>query len=146
MTTGKLPAKKEKKNNMKTETSSAVLPEKKEQMGSWDSLLIKEEEATGKEEDYVQPNIEHKLPPGKRKECREILREIKDFGISQRQMLYLIYLMSLELEDVPTMRALVKVIGENRESTPVSSTGGIITASGEEQVGQRTTNRIILDE
>lgn len=73
-----------------------------------------------KEKNYIQPNIELKLPPNKRKECRDILLEIKNFGVSQRQMLYLIYLMSLELEDTATMKAITKAIGENRENTPVS--------------------------
>jgi len=91
----------------------------KDNKGDWDSLLTKEDESTGRDEDYIQPNIEHKLSSEKRKECREIVREIKQFGVSQRQMLYLIYLLSLELEDVATMRALTKTIGENRESTPV---------------------------
>jgi hypothetical protein len=69
---------------------------------------------------YISPNIEAKLPAPKRLECRKIVREIKDFGISQRQMLYIIYLLALELEDADTMQALVKAVGENREKFPVS--------------------------
>ena len=69
---------------------------------------------------YISPNIEAKLPPAKRLECRKIIREIKDFGISQRQMLYTIYLLALELEDAETMQALVKAVGENRDKFPVS--------------------------
>lgn len=56
---------------------------------------------------YIQPDIELKLPPAKRNECREIVREIKSFGVrSQRQILYLIYLLALEVEDPETMKAL----------------------------------------
>lgn len=69
---------------------------------------------------YIAPNIESKLPAPKRLECRKIVREIKDFGISQRQMLYTIYLLALELEDAETMQSLVKAVGENRDKFPVS--------------------------
>ena len=31
--------------------------------------------------DYIQPNIETKLPANKRNECREIVKEIKSFGV-----------------------------------------------------------------
>lgn len=65
---------------------------------------------------YITPNIEMKLSAQKRKECREILLEIRKFGVSQRQILYLVYLLSLELEDNVTMRALVSAIGQNREN------------------------------
>ena len=85
--------------------------------GAWDSLLTTEAKEG---EEYIKPNIEYKLSSIKRQECRDILKEIKTFGVSQRQMLYLIYLMSLELEDTVTTKALVKAIGENRENVPVS--------------------------
>jgi hypothetical protein len=42
--------------------------------------------------------------------CRQIVSEIANFGISQRQQLFIIYLMSLELEDVETMQVLTSVI------------------------------------
>jgi hypothetical protein len=45
---------------------------------------------------YIQPDIELSLSKEKRAECREIVREIKSFGVrGQRQILYLIYLLSL---------------------------------------------------
>lgn len=89
------------------------------QTGAWDSLLT--EEAQDGEE-YIQPNIELELPVNKRKECREIVMEIRKFGVSQRQMLYLIYLLSLELEDNKVMKSIAKAIGENRKNVPVSAT------------------------
>lgn len=109
----------------KEETAAATEEEEgqKKEEGAWDSLLTLEDEKS-EDEQYVQPNIEHKLPAHKRKECRDILQEIRTFGVSQRQMLYLIYLMSLELEDVTTMKALVKVIGEHRENTPILENKG----------------------
>lgn len=70
--------------------------------------------------DYIQPNIETKLPANKRNECREIVKEIKGFGVSQRQLLYLIYLLSLEIENRETMQALAKAVGDNREKIAIS--------------------------
>jgi len=87
--------------------------------GEWDSLLT-EEAKEG--EGYIQPNIELELPAAKRKACRDILQEIKTFGVSQRQMLYLIYLMSLELEDNVTMKAIANAVGQNRKNVPVTPT------------------------
>ena len=69
---------------------------------------------------YISPNVELKLPAAKRMECREIVREIKDFGINERQKLYLIYLLALELENREVMLALTSAIGENREKIKVS--------------------------
>jgi len=86
--------------------------------GTWDSFLTDKPE---EDASYVVPNIETKLSKEKRNECREIVREILDFGISQRQLLYLISLLSLELEDIITMKALNAAIGENRERTAVDA-------------------------
>lgn len=70
---------------------------------------------------YIEPNIELKLPAHKRMECREIVKEIKEYGVNQRQFLYLIYLLSLELENRDVMLALTKAIGENREKIKISN-------------------------
>ena len=85
----------------------------------WDSLLTDESE---KDEDvqYIQPNIDIQLPANKRMECREILKQIKDFGVNQRQILYLVYLLSLEMEDRDVMLAISKAIGEVRDQVKVS--------------------------
>lgn len=65
---------------------------------------------------YIKPDIELKLPPAKRRECREIVQEIKKFGVTgQRQLLYLIYLLSLEVEDRDTMQALVDACKQGRK-------------------------------
>ena len=42
--------------------------------------------------------------------CREIAKEVTNFGVSQRQQLFLIYLLALELEDVEKMQVLTSVI------------------------------------
>jgi hypothetical protein len=44
--------------------------------------------------------------------CRKIVREISNFGVSQRQQLFIIYLMSLELENVEHMQTLTSIIRE----------------------------------
>lgn len=111
---------------------------REEEGGDWDSLLTKE---PVEGEEYIQPNIEIELPVMKRQACRDIVLEIKKFGISQRQTLYLIYLLSLELEDNVTMKAITRAIGENRKNVPVSKlvavkepaqSGLILSKPGEE--------------
>lgn len=44
--------------------------------------------------------------------CRQIVREINNFGVSQRQTLMVMYLLATELENVEQMRALTKLIRE----------------------------------
>ena len=83
--------------------------------------FLTDPEDLDKDQKYITPNIEAKLPAHKRMECREIVKEIKSFGISQRQLLYLVYLLSLEMEDRDTMIALTEAVGDNRDNTPISS-------------------------
>lgn len=48
--------------------------------------------------------------------CRRIVKEVQNFGVTQRQQLMLIYLLALELEDVAKMKAittLVRDLGED---------------------------------
>lgn len=84
--------------------------------GEWDSLLTDSPEEG---QEYVKPNIEYQLSKEKRQIVRDILLEIKTFGVSQRQILFLIYLLALELENREAMDAIVKAVGENREKIPV---------------------------
>jgi len=94
-----------------------------EEVGTFDSLLVTNESPDGEidKTKYIKPNIETKLSAKKRQECRDIVLEIKKFGTSQRQTLYLIYLLALELEDIETMKALTSAIGENRDRIPVEN-------------------------
>jgi hypothetical protein len=69
---------------------------------------------------YVSPSIEVKLTKEKRQVCRDILVEIRNFGISQRQRLYLIYLLALELENQEAMKAITFACGEHRENIPLT--------------------------
>lgn len=84
------------------------------------SPMLEDKETASEDHSYIVPNIESKLSKHKRDECREIVREIREFGVSQRQLLYTIYLLSLELENTTAMRALAKTIGEVREHIPVA--------------------------
>lgn len=70
---------------------------------------------------YVEPNIEYELSKEKRQTCREIVREIKEFGINQRQLLFLIHLLAMELENGEAMRAISKTIGTVRKEVPVEN-------------------------
>lgn len=47
--------------------------------------------------------------------CRKIVSEITNYGISQRQTLFIIYLLALELENNESMQAITKLI-KNIES------------------------------
>jgi hypothetical protein len=54
------------------------------------------------EELYVQDRIK----------CREIVKEILDFGVNQRQLLQIAYLLSLELESHDDMAKISNCISE----------------------------------
>lgn len=69
---------------------------------------------------YITPNIDIDLPVHKRQECRDILLEIRRFGVSQRQFLYLIQLIALELESREAMLAILDAVSKNRQNVPVS--------------------------
>jgi hypothetical protein len=45
-------------------------------------------------------------------ECRKIAKEIMNIGLSQRQQMFLIYLLSLELENMSHVKDLTDVIKE----------------------------------
>lgn len=45
-------------------------------------------------------------------ECRRVVHEILNIGVSQRQLMFLIYLLSLELENIEYVQALADVIKE----------------------------------
>ena len=42
--------------------------------------------------------------------CRQIVREVNNFGISQRQSLMIMYLLASELENVEQMQTLTRTI------------------------------------
>ena len=56
--------------------------------------------------------------------CRKIVSEIMGFGINQRQLKYVIYLLSLNIEEVDSMRELVGLTKEIFPEVFVSSQEG----------------------
>jgi hypothetical protein len=82
----------------------------------FDSMLTDESQAV-EGEAYIVPNyVETKLSKEKRMQCRGIVKTINDFGVSQRMKLYLIYLLSLELENRDSMMKIAKVVGECKDT------------------------------
>lgn len=45
-------------------------------------------------------------------ECRRIVKEVLNIGITQRQTMFLIYLLSLELENIEYVKSLTDLIKE----------------------------------
>lgn len=44
--------------------------------------------------------------------CRQMVREINNFGITQRQALLLIYLLASELENIEQMKSITSLVRE----------------------------------
>src|ERR1035437_7550180 len=65
---------------------------------------------------YVTPSIETKLPKQKKDEVHAIVKEIRDFGIGQRQILYLIYQLALGLESREALVAITSAVNGTRDS------------------------------
>lgn len=93
-----------------------------------DESTISEEKKDDENGGYI-PRVETKLSPEKRHECREIVQEIKRYGVNQRQLLYLIQLLTLEIENTEVMKKMVAVISYNREE---------VDNEGSEQVTKKT--------
>lgn len=67
---------------------------------------------------YIKPRLETKLTDKKKKECRDIVLEIKNFGVNQRQILYIIDLLALELERNEDMRRIREAVVGIRQELP----------------------------
>ena len=52
-------------------------------------------------------------------ECRKIVREVLNVGLTQRQQMFLIYLLSLELENISHVKDLTDVIKEIAAMNPI---------------------------
>lgn len=67
---------------------------------------------TEKEEgvNYIEPNIEGYLDKEKKLECRHIVRQINNFKFSERQKLFIIYLLSLEFEKQENVKILADAV------------------------------------
>ena len=62
---------------------------------------------TSQEEQLIQDKIK----------AREIVQTVLQYGINQQQLLQLVYLFSLELEDIQLMKSLTSLINQSREGT-----------------------------
>jgi len=51
-------------------------------------------------------------------QCRQIVKEILNFGVDELQKRKIIYLLSLELEDRETMVQISKIINNDRQNKP----------------------------
>lgn len=58
--------------------------------------------------------------------CREIVHEIMNFGVNQRQILTLLKLLSLELEDNSAMKKITEAIDSSLETSQLSNTTTIL--------------------
>ncbi len=52
--------------------------------------------------------------------CRQIVQEIYNFGVSQRQIMFLIFLLASELENVEHMRSITHLVRNLRSDTFIS--------------------------
>ena len=48
--------------------------------------------------------------------CRDIVQTILDYGVSQKEIYQMIYLLSLELENIEHMKKITNFISENKKS------------------------------
>lgn len=110
-----------------------------EQTSTAMSEPLEEEVVDGHTPEYVTPNIEVKLSKEKRQVCRDILMEIRNFGVSQRQIAFLIYLLALDLEDIDAMKAITAAVGEHRDNIPLTK------EDIKSQVAKPNKKKLILD-
>lgn len=86
---------------------------------------------------YVKAHpIENKLSKEKKDEVHQIVQEILKFGVNQRQLLYLIQQLSMNLEDREVMLALIETISQNRERIPTQAPK-IVTETGLPATGKK---------
>lgn len=79
--------------------------------------FLTDPESADPNQQYIKPNyIETTLSKDKKTECREIVKVINEYGVSQRQKMFIIYLLGLELEDNRLVKGLAKLIGEIQNS------------------------------
>ena len=48
--------------------------------------------------------------------CREIVQTVLDYGVNQKEIYQLIYLLSLELENIDHMKKITNFISETKKS------------------------------
>lgn len=75
---------------------------------------------------YIKPHLEMNLTPLQKQDCRDIVLEIRKFGINSRQRLFLIELLSLEVEDNNLVREIKESIVKSREKFGKQEESGLI--------------------
>lgn len=110
------------------------MSEENEEQQGFDALLTDSEEREEGVEYVVPKYIETKLSKDKKLECRGIVRTINQFGVSQRQKLFLIYLLALELENRDSMLKIVKAVAESKDSVEDAPTIDTSAAQGRESL------------
>ena len=58
---------------------------------------------------------------------RDIVKVILDFGVTQRQIMHIAYLLTLELEDRNALQAISEVIKEHLDGETTATTSKLIT-------------------
>lgn len=74
--------------------------------------------------DIVYGQLQSERSAEENEVCRKIVSEVTQFGVTQRQLKYIIYLLVLNIEDVEVMRELVGAIKELAPEVFVSSQEG----------------------
>lgn len=74
--------------------------------------------------DIVYGRLDSERTAEENEACRRIVSEITRFGVSQRQLKYIIYLLALNVEDVDVMRELVGAVKELAPEVFVSTQEG----------------------
>ncbi len=72
------------------------------------------DEIKQKIKEVIPKNIETKLSKEQRDKCRAIVKTINDYGVSQREKIFLCELLALELEDREIMLAFTDAIKKAR--------------------------------
>ena len=62
-----------------------------------------------------------------RARARDICQVVMEYGVSQKQIYHMIYLLSLELEKVEDMKKITKLIKGLQEAKSENNNSGIIT-------------------
>lgn len=76
---------------------------------------------------YVKPKLEMVLSQEKKNQCREIVKEICDFGVNQRQILYIIDLLALRVENNEHMKEIRNAVSKSRdEMTEAENKPGLL--------------------
>ena len=59
--------------------------------------------------------------------CRSMIKQIMDYGVNQRQVMMLIYLLGMELESVEQMRSVTSLVKELQSGVLLLNDEGVST-------------------